>query len=285
MALYFIAVLLFITATLGWMYKGIGVSVRRENARPARSAPHFYQNQDRSIEEIRIAAFYFVPKDKKGEIASDWRARLDRALTRLGAFHKTQFQARSRVRFLVYPEPFDGLGDTRSYEATSTDRGNPVALIRAGEELDRRVLRPGGDRYRPDMASHLKKGYPVMALMYEGVGASGGIIAESRSQSVEKIATELGVPESLVYLVNIESVDGFFMLGRDYFTQAQEEPFAATLLAHEFYHTVGIPDSYEYVPALSHLERASTTDLMGAGRYVPLERAHLDRETLDDLGR
>ena len=81
----------------------------------------------------------------------------------------------------------------------------------------------------------------------------------------------------------------FVLISRVLLTDESYQPFHATFLAHEFYHTLGIPDRYEEaVKEFSDGQQTqvgilSSGDLMGRVR-VPLEQTYLARETLQNLG-
>jgi len=240
------------------------------------AAPHFYGNPGRSIGEIQIAAFYFVPENKAGLQAVDWKEVLQASLQQLVEFHSLQFQGLSRASFKIYPAPVIGLADNLSYDTEVTQRGNPRALIAIGEELEARAFRPDGDLFVPDFA--VRDAYPVLFVMYEGVGASGGVIHESELESVPEIARELGLPESVIFEVDIKSVDGFFLVNRE-FLAGSHGPAGASVFVHEFYHTIGIPDGYDEETAVSY-----TADIMGIGRTKPLDKTYVSKEILKNLG-
>ncbi|MDO8600671.1 MAG: hypothetical protein Q7R73_03575 [bacterium] len=243
------------------------------------TTPHIFNNPDSGIQHIRIAAFYFVPKNKAAAGTAEWRTLLEKNLEQLQKFHTLQFQGRSVVTYVVYPEPVVGYADQLVYDTESTQHGNPKALLNIGEELDQRVFFPEGDLYRPDFWKKEEGSYPVMFIMYEGVGASGGVIAESDFESVGDIAKELGLPESVIFKVNVKSAEGFFLLSRTFLSDLPYRAFGASVLAHEFYHTLGIPDEYE-----EEDEKPTSADIMGLGRFRPIEKTYIQRETLRALG-
>lgn len=242
-------------------------------------APHLFNNPKRGTEHIRIAAFYFIPKNKERLAFAGWQSLLEENLGKLKSFHSLQFQGHSSLSFTVYPEPIIGLRDQLFYDTGDTARGNPKALLSIAGELEARVFDSGGDLHRSDFRWQTSGAYPVMFILYEGVGASGGIIGESGRKTRSEIARELGVPESVVFLVNIRSSDGFFLLSRAFLSEPEYRPFGASLLAHEFYHTLGVPDGYDV-----ENEIPKTADIMGLGRFRPIEKTYLQRETLRALG-
>ena len=89
--------------------------------------------------------------------------------------------------------------------------------------------------------------YSVLLIMYEGVGASGG--------------------------------DTTALISRTFLVAPEYREFGASILAHEFYHTLGIPDGFDLTTAIS-----TTSDIMGLGRFRPIEKTYLNKATLTALG-
>lgn len=276
---YLIFVLLGIAGALASLYFLVGNPNLHEYAGLALAKPHLFGDSQRSIERIKIAAVYFVPNDRRGGIVAEWRDLLEENLKKMQVFHALQFQGRSEISFAVYPEPVIGQDGHLAYDTADTNRGNPKALLNVSEELEERVFSLGGDLHRSDFWNKEEGAYPVLFILYEGVGAVGGVIAESERESVADIARELGLPESVVFRVNVKSVDGFFLLSRTFLADLEYRLVGASLLSHEFYHTLGASDGYE-----QNTGKQTSSDLMGLGRYRPIERAYLQRETLRALG-
>lgn len=90
-------------------------------------------------------------------------------------------------------------------------------------------------------------GYRVFLILYEGVGASGS--------------------------ENVALVSSAFLALPEY------GAVATTILAHEFYHTLGIPDGYDLTTA-----RAHSNDIMGEGRARPIEKTFISSETRARMG-
>ena len=236
-----------------------------------------YRNPEKNLGTIRLMVFYVVPKDRKDRISADWREAAEEALGQIKRFHALQFQNASVIDYSLFPEPIVLESNGVLYDTTSTEAGNPKALVSIGEEIERRVMRPDGDLHRSDLAARPTDQYRVLGFLYEGVGASGGIIYDSELGSVEEIAAQLGVPASIIYKVSIDSADGFFLLNRDYLVKSEYAAYGSTLLYHEFAHTLGVPDQYDH-------ERSLSNDIMGGGRTQPLSIEYLDRSTLKDMG-
>lgn len=276
---YIILALLGIAGALASLYFWVGSPRLHEYAGLDFSRPHVFGDSQKTVDRIRISAVYFVPKDKQKDMSAEWRELLDENFKKLQAFHALQFQERSAISFAVYPEPVIGLEEHLFYDTTDTNRGNPKALLNVSEELEERLFSSEGDLYRHDFWQKGAGGYPALFILYEGVGAIGGIIAESERESVADIARELGLPESVIFKVGVKAVDGFFLLSRTFLADPEYRAFGASLLAHEFYHTLGIPDAYD-----QDTGKPESADIMGLGRYRPIEKTYVRREVVRALG-
>lgn len=264
---------------LAAMYFYIGVPKIYKEAYPALPTPHFYKNQERSISKIKIAAVYFVPKNKSEFLSGNWKEILEPNLKKLQEFHNLQFREQSKIIYEIYPEPIIGLKDTIEYDTENSNRGNPFGLLSISEEIERRVFNSGGDLFIPDFFKADDDAYPVLAIMYEGVGASGGIAYSSDLESVIDIARELDLPESMVYKIDVESVDGFFLINIAFLRDAEYLIESASLFSHEFYHTIGVPDAYNILTGID-----TSQDIMGLGRHRLLEKTYLNKDTMKQFG-
>lgn len=285
MVKYIIIFLVLIFTTLVFMYVTISSpSVYRETVSfPVN--PHIYNNPDRSIKDIEIVVFYFVPKDKVTSQFVGWKEILDSSLKKLVAFHSLELHGTSHIRYTIYSQPVIGLKQSAVYDTDITDRGNPQALFHVAQEIDARVFDPAGDLYRHDFFITRKEAYSVLLILYEGVGASGGIIYDSELKSVGEIARKLNLPESVIYPVNIKTVDSFLLFNREYVTKTQSSDTGTTILAHEFYHTLGVPDGYEAVEEDGISADVSTSnDIMGIGRTRPIDATYISSKFLKGLG-
>jgi len=275
---YIVLVLVIIAAVLLWMTYDIGVSkIYSEDIAEEQSIPHVNYNDAIDIRTIKIFAVYFVPNNKEGAHDPDRLTQIGKSLQKLESFHSLQFQKQSEIDYALYPHPIIGERDSSFYDTESTDQGNPHALINIAEELERRLFAESGDLYDEDFSKKEDGVYPVLFIVYEGVGASGGILYESEFKTVDDIAKEIGVPPSIVFITDVAFIDGFFLVNREFLT-LKHGAHGESIAAHEFYHTLGIPDSYEpSSPALSE-------DIMGLGRLRPLEKTYPSPETLSALG-
>jgi len=275
---YLTIVLILIFAALAWMYFGIGVPAIYSEKFLSPPVLHTYTDSSQSIKEIKLYAFYFIPRNKTERTVPGWQDLLGENLEQLKAFHSLQFQNRSHITYDIYPEPVVGLHESLVYDTEVTQNGNPYALLNIAEELEARAFDPSGDLFISAFTQRSKEAYPILFIMYEGVGASGGIIQESDSDSSGLSAEEGDAFHSIVFPASTESVDGFFLLNRE-FLAGVYGVFGTSFLGHEFYHTLGIPDAYMASSAIF-----TSPDIMGSGRRKPLEKTYLENKTLKKLG-
>jgi hypothetical protein len=280
---YFIVVFLAAVLAAGfgayyYLRGGVTRQVLKTPSAETAGAVHVYKNSDKSIADIKIFAFYAVPKNKVGQLEPHWKDQFQAVLDDAVKFHDLQFRGRSQLTYVIFPEPIVLENDDIFYDTTTTDGGNPHGLINISEEINRRILEKGGDLYREQFAKTGSSEYRVMGILYEGVGASGGLIYDSSLQSAEEIAGQLGVPESIVYVVNITNVEAFFLVNRDYLIQNQLKSYGSSIFYHEFAHAFGLPDAFdeENAPYVS--------DVMGTGRYKPIENTYIDKSFLTAMG-
>ena len=280
MAKYFIATFILLALGIAVVYFTSGVpSVEKTDVSFLASAtgPHFFQDPSRSLKNIVIFGFYFVPKNKLIHLNGDWKAQAESNLEKLKNFHALQFRGKSQVRYELYPDPVIGREENLFYDTEITQGGNPRALISVAEELEKRIFKPDGDLHNPNFKRQAGE-YPVSAIFYEGVGAAGGAIQDSQLNFPVEIAESLGIPESAIFILDVESVNGLLLVNREYLS-GERGPNGDSIFAHEFYHTLGAPDGYAHESGI-----AGTSDLMGLGRMRPLAHTYLDKETLKSFG-
>lgn len=217
-----------------------------EETLPRSPAPHYYGNPNLSISDIAIAAFYFLPRNKAHLVINGWRELLEENFKKIQEFHSLQLRGQSSLKYEIYPEPVIGYESNQFYDTDITQHGNPEALRRVAAEIEKRVFNQHGDLFRSDFARD-KKVYRVLVIMYEGVGAAGS--------------------------------DNVAFVSRVFFQDPQYRLVSTSIVAHEFYHTLGIPDRYDIENNIP-----TSSDIMGTGRSVPLERTYLNQETLKSLG-
>lgn len=278
---YFILVFILITGSMTAMYLVVGVPYVEKtdiSFLASASAPHFFEDPSKSVERIAVFGIYFVPPNKRSALDPLWKSHLERSLEKLKNFHAIQFRGKSHIRYEFYPDPVIGREENLFYDTEHTQGGNPRALISIAEELEKRVFRSDGDLYRSDFGKRVGGEYPMLAIFYEGVGASGGTIHESELNFPSEIAEALDIPKSTVFVLDVKSVEGLLLLNFEYASGTQG-PNGDSIFAHEFYHTLGVPDGYSHESGV-----AETSDLMGLGRLRPLANTYLDKETLAAMG-
>lgn len=257
-----------------WVFGG-GLTAPEEREETA----HFYKNPKVNIGNIVLKVFYVVPKNLKDRADPGLETVIRNTLDRAVQFHELQFRGLSNLKYYIFPEPVILKEDNRFYDTVNTSKGNPEGLLRISQEINDRVFVEGGDLYKERFAKVGEREYPVMGLIYEGVGAAGSAIYESELNSAAEIARQLGIPESEVRIVNIKGIEGFFIVSREYLTKPEYSLNGATTLYHEFGHTMGLPDNYD-----TETNQPLRMDIMGRGREEPLELMYLDRSLLKDLG-
>ena len=165
----------------------------------------------------------------------------------LAGFHRVQLRGLSLLTFDIYPEIIVGEQENLTYDTDVTQDGNPAALRAISQELERRVFTPAGDLYKDDFARAKPGAYRVLYIIYEGVGASGS--------------------------------ENAAILSRSFLNDPQYAYQGPTYFAHEFYHTLGLPDAYRIPQAIP-----SDDDIMGFGRERPLEQSYISEDHLKGLG-
>ena len=240
-----VIVLSAITLSLYFIYFSVGRSEIYEERLFAANGPYFYGDSSRLIKTVHLTALYFVPKNKEPAEESEWKEQLEAKVAELSKFHALVTGRSSLLVSTVYPVPIRGLSDNIVYDTDDTNFGNPNALLNIREELRERLLDPRGDLYDADIAN-INADLHALYILYEGVGAAG--------------------------------MDSAALLSRTYLSRDEYKSTSGSLFAHEFYHTLGVPDGY------GETGTSTTGDLMGYSRTIPLEQAYLATSTLNKLG-
>lgn len=244
-------------AVLVLLYSVIGQSAVAKPYVSTVSTPHYYGKPDIPIDRIEIVGLYFVPKDHETSAIGNWQEVLRTQLEKLKAFHDVQFLGKSSITYTFLPDVVIGQEKASVYEVPSVSHTDPQSIEPIAREISARLLDPAGDLW-PFEKDHPTTGARrVYLIMFEGGGAAGsGDVA---------------------------------LVSRSYLTDKAYAPFAATFLAHEFYHTLGIPDAYQsssYVfedAQQTQVGLLESEDIMGRVR-VPIEYTYLDRESLNAMG-
>lgn len=197
---------------------------------------HYYQTPAVRLPGIKLEVIYFVPKDQTPD--PDFYGTLKSGLAQMQVFHSREFQNLNPLRYAIYPTAVIGNEPSSFYDGDDTARGNPGAIKRLIAETGRRVYRSEGDLYNEQFIRRGKGELPVRVFIYQGVGASSGV---------------LGV-----------------IVSYDYFKQTQ---YAPTVVYHELLHILGVPDSYDYATGVSQSD-----DIMGSGREKTLLETYIRDE-------
>ncbi|MBI2030619.1 hypothetical protein HYT05_03285 [Candidatus Kaiserbacteria bacterium] len=243
MAKYYAFLFLVVILTIGWIFTGLGDKFPYRETSTAPAIPHAYDDPEVAIQDIHITAYYFVAANKAVNARdTSWKEPLTRALESLVLFHELQFAGSSHITYSIHPTAITGNQPNTFYDTDDTGQGNPHALIAIADEIAATGLAP-----------EVPEGtYPVTYIIYDGVGASGMRVDRSHAA----------------------------LLNRRFLTDPAYTDIRETLVAHEFYHTIGIPDGYVLSTGTS-----TAPDLMGLGRSVrPLKYNYLDRESLRHMG-
>lgn len=249
--------LILVFTGLGAIYFWVGVPKVYREKFPDKPKLHLYKNPGQSIVEIKAAVFYFLPANKAVPFAENWGEIIENNLEKLKRFHSAQFLGLSKFEYEVYPEPVIGEMDNIVYDTDVTQHGNPEALRSIALEIEGRIFDANGDLFKRDFLAdcrlfggELKSqsgAYCAIIIIYEGVGAAGS--------------------------------ENAALLSRIFLSDSQYESIAPTLLAHEFYHTLGIPDAYDIPNAIPFSE-----DIMGLGRFKPIDKSYISKDSLVQLG-
>jgi hypothetical protein len=198
--------------------------------------PHVYKDSAADISRISLKVFYVVPANQTAE--SDWQENIRITLSQIIRFHNVQFHNSSSIHASLYQSPVILEHDDSFYDTNNTANGNPEGLRNIVPELEKRYagfLQTDGTDYQ------------VVAIVYEGVGASGS--------------------------------NGAMILSYSYLSKPEYKLDGASIFYHEFAHTIGIPDRFNFSD-----NAALSDDIMGSGRYKPLASQYLGPDILAELG-
>ena len=257
-----IIVFLFLLSSLLLITFFVGVSEVNSKSIIVTRSPHVYNDSNSSIKNIHLTVFYFVPKDKSPISKDTWKEITDEHLKKLQNFHTVQFSGKSKITYTFCPVVLQGNKNTKDYELSSED-DDPDSLILIKKEIEERVFAKQGDLYLNYMA--MKQSEPAFPLpvketyliVFEGSGGAGK--------------------------------DDFSIISRAYLSDKAYEKYSTTFLAHEFYHTLGIPDNYKKSTYVYNDGQQKTISLIVKkdimGRVdTPITNTYIDRETLKKMG-
>lgn len=230
--------------------------------KPSALALHYAGKPDIPIKKIAIRAVYFVPQDAAS--SSDfWLKPLASALDQTASFYSKQLNGGANISYKIYPQIIVGQQPSSFYDGSSTSLGNPNALLSIRRELEARLFSQTGDLYQQQFSSTDGDQFPVLAVLYEGVGSSGTLPDEGDSHAAPGSADSLSA----------------MMVARVFLTDDAYQDFGVTFFAHEFGHTIGLADGYDTATG-----NPSGDDIMGAGRFRPLGYTYLSKENKLSLG-
>lgn len=197
---------------------------------------HAYKDPVIDISKIQLKIFYAVPKNQS--VAPQWQDEINAVIPDVVNFHAIQFHNLSLVVPQIYPNPVILQNDDLFYDTNNTNFGNPEGLRRIVPELESRF---------PAFVKADRGEFATIAVVYEGVGASGSV--------------------------------GGMIFSRTFLEKDEYKLDRSSLFYHEFAHTFGLPDLYDLSTNVP-----SSDDIMGSGRYKPIETNFIGPELLADLG-
>jgi hypothetical protein len=240
MAKYYAAVFLSVAAALGWIVYGLGESRPYREARPALVVPHAYGDPSTPIDTIALTAYYFVPSNKAAD-AGDTLWRAPLEKSLENLRHFHDLQTAGRSRIVYEIHPETVMGERTSTEYDTDDTTK-------GNPNALKAIAAEINRRFPSATSS----YRVIYIVYDGVGA-------------------VGMTDDQLHAA---------LLNKRFFIDPAYAMIRESLFAHEFYHTLGVPDAYQLTTGTS-----TAPDLMGLGRTARLlEHNFIERETLSHLG-
>lgn len=238
----------------------VGVEKVQEKPSLAIFSPHVYDDPKVSIKEIHITVFYFVPKDKVLLKQENWKVFTEEHIKKLQEFHDVQFLSSSKISYTFFPEIITGDQSSKYYEIPRDDE-SPDDLIPIKQEINNKVFAEDGVMHNVlnSLAEHgaSPNTKRVYLVVYEGEGGSAN--------------------------------DDYALIGRTYLTDSIYKETGSTYLAHEFYHTLLLPDNYKKSAYVyddgkdTTISLISNKDIMGRVD-IPLTYTYIDNETLKKMG-
>jgi hypothetical protein len=204
------------------------------------TAASFKPHVFQALQDISVIKVQVFYFVPKNKKPSDgWQEPLTAALKELQDFHALQFRGTSRIEYEIAATSTAGFESNLKYDTADTSEGNPAALLAIRDELI--------SRGKANTNPMQKDGYHVTYIIYEGVGATG--------------------------------TTGYALLSKKFLTDRQYGTVASSLLAHEFYHTLGLVDDYDTATGEPY-----SGDIMGMARTMPLSQAYIKSEVLKQMG-
>lgn len=223
---------------------------------------HHAQIKSISLTDTRIDAFYFVPKDFSDSQDPEWKKHLERALADTKLFYERQVGGGMTIQYNIFPTPIIGKEDSSFYNGADTSKGNTSALLSVYAEINARI-QPNVN-VDGNVFSRTGGTFHPSVILYEGVGASAMLLLDKAPKDL---------PKSHVVAVD-DSTPPAFLISDYFFTGEAYKDYGVTIFAHEFGHIIGLMDAYNGDDGFSTGE-----DIMGMGRFKPLNATYLDENS------
>src|SRR3989338_1971870 len=190
---------------------------------------HYYDNPNVSLERVHIQAFYLVPRKSLNGYTLSWKEDFTGALEELKKFYESQFGNSSELTFSLLDIPVVAPNEFVDSLPTGLRRATLVDLEPIDKFIADNITKSSAPFYRKAFVDIPNNAYAVKVIFVEGVSAVGS--------------------------------EGMLLLSRNYITDPAIG-YGTSVLAHEFGHTLGMPDLYDYETYEEYSD-----DLMGSGRY------------------
>lgn len=225
------------------------------------SYAHHGQISSISLNDVRIDAYYFVPRDATSKLNVNWKSLLENSLAETKNFYESQTNKRIKINYQIYPDVVVGRQDTLFYDGGDTRNGNPQALLSVKSEIEARIKDSLG-------FPSTQGSYRAVAILYEGVGASAMVLMDKQPK-VQSQSHVVAVADNQAPA---------FLVSEGFLSGSSYKDYGVTVFAHEFGHILGLEDTYEPTSAVI------TNDIMGFGRTRPINYTYIAPENLKLLG-
>lgn len=252
---------------------------------------HFFEDPAIKLAQVRVNVFFFSPKNLnyrgvlenyyrdvgrtvyRGDVGvnpdvSYLKDRFSSAVVpRMTEFHKREFGAGLGLDFVIYPEVIYGLEEDRYYQSDFAEVPPREVLNKVESELRTRVFVKTGDLYDPTFVESGGDEYAVNLIVYLGPPL---IHEDFRGQA-------LFVPAFTNY-----SKSTFLVVSPVLESGLTYDP--ASIIYHEFLHTLGVPEQYNQFSLDFFSERNERTDVMGRGADLPLLQTYIGEDIKRKMG-
>lgn len=226
-------------------------------SKASKQTVHFYGEPNLNLSSIKLYALYVVPQFKKNQLKNDWQKLIKEALDKAKSFHQVQFRNLSKIDYEIHPQPIV-LENIPETDKIGFDSSEMSILLKMIENLEKELS--------PKLTDLKNNSYKILVIFYEGEGAFGAAITE-KSDLLKNYKGSANILPTA-----IENFNGLAFVSIDYLTK----PYGESILYHEIAHALGIPDGYQNDKDLS-------LDIMGNGRFLPLEINYLNHETINKM--